>query len=97
MSAAGSWNVVITTPMGNNEVVITLEVDGAELFGSVKGPKETNEIFDGKIDGNRLSWGTKVSSPMPMTLEFSAEVDGDKIAGGAKSPFGTAPFSGTRG
>lgn len=96
MSATGQWNVVIKTPMGNNEVVLDLQADGNELHGAIKGPKETNEIFDGKVDGNSLSWGAKVSTPMPMTLEFSATIAGDSISGGAKSPFGTAPFSGSR-
>jgi biphenyl-2,3-diol 1,2-dioxygenase len=96
MSATGLWNVVIKTPMGNNEVVFDLQVEGSELHGSIKGPKETNEMFDGKADGNKLSWGAKVSSPIPMTLQFTAEIDGNAISGGAKSPFGTAPFSGTR-
>lgn len=96
MSAAGQWNVVIKTPMGNNEVVFDLEVEGSEVHGAIKGPKETNEIFDGKVDGNTLTWGAKVSSPIPMTLVFTANIDGDSISGGAKSPFGTASFSGKR-
>ena len=34
---------------------------------------------------------------MPMTLEFSATVDGDNISGSVKlGAFGTASFSGTR-
>jgi biphenyl-2,3-diol 1,2-dioxygenase len=96
MSAAGQWNVVIKTPMGNNEVVFDLEVEGNEVHGAIKSPKETNEIFDGKVDGNILTWGAKVSSPIPMTLVFTANIDGDSISGGAKSPFGTASFSGKR-
>jgi biphenyl-2,3-diol 1,2-dioxygenase len=96
MSANGLWNVVIKTPMGSNEVVFDLQVEGNDVHGSIKGPKETNEIFDGKVDGNNLTWGAKVSTPIPMTLAFTATIDGDSISGGAKSPFGTAPFSGTR-
>jgi hypothetical protein len=34
---------------------------------------------------------------MPMDLEFSAEVDGDKISGqAATAMFGSFPFTGTR-
>jgi biphenyl-2,3-diol 1,2-dioxygenase len=96
VSIAGEWNVVIKTPMGNNEVVFDLRVDGSDVHGAIKGPNEYNEIFDGKVDGNKLTWGSKLSSPIPMTLKFTASVDGDMITGGAKSPFGTAPFTGAR-
>lgn len=96
MSIAGQWNVVIKTPLGNNEVVFDLEVEGDELMGAIRGPKETNEIYDGKVDGATLSWGSKVSQPIPMDIEFTATIDGDTISGGAKSPFGTAPFTGRR-
>ena len=38
-----------------------------------------------------------MTSPMPMTLEFAATVDGDKISGNVKlGAFGNASFSGTR-
>ena len=95
-AVAGNWNVVIKTPMGDNNVVFQLEADGHAITGSIKGPKETNEITDGKASGKVFTWKSKVSSPMAMTIEFTANVEGDKISGGAKSPFGTAPFSGTR-
>ena len=96
VSASGLWNVVIKTPMGDNAVVFDLHVAGAAVEGSIKGPGQTNEIFDGAVDGSTLTWKSKVSSPIPMQVAFSATVDGDAISGGAKSPFGTAPFSGTR-
>jgi len=95
-SASGLWNVVIKTPMGSNEVVFDLNVEGDKVQGSIKDKKDTNAIFDGKVDGPNLSWGAKVRSPLPMTLQFTASIDGDSISGGAKSPFGTAPFSGKR-
>jgi 2,3-dihydroxybiphenyl 1,2-dioxygenase len=96
MSATGIWNVVIKTPMGDNSVSFDLQAEGSALHGSIKGPAETNEIYDGKADGNTLTWRSKVSTPMPMDLEFTATIDGASISGGAKSPFGTAPFSGAR-
>jgi hypothetical protein len=38
-----------------------------------------------------------MTSPMPMKLEFAAEVDGDAISGTVKlGAFGNATFSGTR-
>jgi 2,3-dihydroxybiphenyl 1,2-dioxygenase len=95
-AAGGAWNVVIKTPLGENKVVFDLQVEGGALSGSIKAATENSEIREGRIDGRHLTWRSKVSSPIPMDLTFTASVDGDKISGGAKSPFGTAPFSGTR-
>jgi hypothetical protein len=55
------------------------------------------EIANGKADGNNVSWSISITSPMPMTLEHSGAVDGDKISGNVKAgAFGSFPFSGTR-
>jgi hypothetical protein len=54
-------------------------------------------IANGKADGDNVSWSIAITSPMPMTLEFSGKVDGDAIAGNVKAgAFGSFPFSGKR-
>ena len=54
-------------------------------------------IENGAVDGDTLTWKAAITSPMPMTLEFSASVDGDAITGTVKlGAFGEAEFSGTR-
>ena len=46
---------------------------------------------------SRLAWKASLTSPMPMTLEFSATVDGDSMSGNVKlGAFGNATFTGTR-
>lgn len=96
MSATGSWNISIKTPMGVNEAVLDLQVNEDRVSGSLRGPKESSELFDGKTEGDTVKWSVKVTKPGPMTLKFTAQVSGDTISGGAKSMFGTAPFTGTR-
>ena len=55
------------------------------------------KITNGRIDGNNLSWSAKITSPMPMTLDFTGAVDGDKLSGSVKAgSFGSFPFTGTR-
>jgi len=50
------------------------------------------------VDGNNVSWKMAITTPMPMTLEFTGVVDGDNISGSVKAgSFGSFPFSGTRG
>jgi hypothetical protein len=57
----------------------------------------TQPLANGKIDGNALSWSASITSPMPMTLEFTGTVEGDELSGSVKAgAFGSFPFSGGR-
>ena len=97
MSANGTWNTTINTPMGAQNGTLTLTTDGAELSGTMSSPQGEMAIENGAADGDTLTWKAAITSPMPMTLEFSASVDGDVITGTVKlGAFGEAEFSGTR-
>lgn len=97
MSANGTWKTTINTPMGAQNGTLTLTTDGAELSGTMSSPQGEMAIENGAVDGDTLTWKAAITSPMPMTLEFSASVDGDAITGTVKlGAFGEAEFSGTR-
>jgi hypothetical protein len=56
----------------------------------------TQEVT-GKIDGDTLTWSTDITNPMPMTLEFTVKVDGDKMTGKCKlGTFGISDLAGER-
>jgi hypothetical protein len=98
MSVDGTWNVKMETPMGTRAATLTLKADGASLSGTMGGPEGSTSIYDGTANGNSVGWKTDITSPMPLTLEFSATVEGDSISGSVKlGMFGNAPLSGTRG
>ena len=93
----GVWNTVTNTPMGPQSATITLATDGNSLTGNMAGAQGVINIEDGAVDGDSLSWKASITSPMPMTLEFSATVNGDEISGNVQlGAFGNASFSGTR-
>jgi hypothetical protein len=97
MSAAGTWKITTKSPMGSQEGTLKLDVDGDRLTGTMSAAQGSMELQNGKIDGNDLSWSAKMTSPMPMTLEFRASVDGDAISGTVKlGAFGNATFEGRR-
>ncbi|MCZ6708916.1 MAG: hypothetical protein O7B25_00975 [Gammaproteobacteria bacterium] len=97
MSADGTWNTTMNTPMGVQKGTMELTTDGATLSGKLSGPQGDIELVEGAVDGDSLTWKASITSPMAMTLEFSATVDGDEMSGDVKlGAFGNATFSGTR-
>ena len=76
--------------------VLTLKQEGNALTGEMSGPAGTAPIENDKVEGDTLSWHAKVTSPMPITLEFTGKTEGDNLSGSVKlGAFGTSTFSGT--
>ena len=97
MSADGTWNTTMNTPMGEQKGSLTIATDGDSLSGKLEGPQGAIDIKDGTVNGNEIAFKADIAQPMPMTLEFSATVDGDSISGSVKlGAFGNASFTGTR-
>ena len=97
MSVDGTWNVVVKSPMGDQPSTLTLKADGGTLTGTASAQGNTNDIANGKVDGDTVSWSNSITTPFPMTLEFSGKVDGDSLSGSVKAgSFGSFPFAGTR-
>ncbi|HWF63352.1 MAG TPA: hypothetical protein VN685_01935 [Rhizomicrobium sp.] len=97
MAIDGKWEVTINSPMGAQKATLDLKADGNALTGTQTAMAGTQPVTNGKIDGNNLSWSASITSPMPMTLEFTGTLDGDKLSGSVKAgAFGSFPFSGGR-
>ena len=77
MSADGNWNLVISTPMGERQATLSAKADGTVLKGSQAADGNSAEIFDGTVNGDTISWKVSITSPMPMTVEFSGRVQDD--------------------
>ena len=96
MSADGTWNMTMNTPMGPQSATLTLASNGDALTGSMTGPQGAVDLQDGKIDGDILSWKI-TAAQMNMTIEFTATVNDDKMTGEAElGSFGKATLEGTR-
>ena len=93
----GTWDVTTNTPMGAQKGTLTLTTDGDSLSGTMAGAQGTAQLQEPAVNGNDVSWKLDITNPMPLTLEFAATVDGDKISGNVKlGSFGNATFEGTR-
>lgn len=98
MSADGTWKVSMQTPIGERKATLALKSSGGALTGKLTGEEgNSTDIFDGRADGDKVSFKAAIKSPMPLTLEFTAAVAGDKISGNVSaSGVGNWPFSGAR-
>ena len=76
---------------------MSLATSGGTLTGQMKGAQGAMDLNDGKVDGDNVSWTANLTQPMPIKLEFTGKVDGDKIGGSVKlGAFGNATWEGTR-
>lgn len=98
MSVAGTYDVTIKSPMGDQKGQLTVNVDGGSFTGSVSNAMMGSmEIADGKVSGDSLTWKMDMKVPMPMTLDCEATVDGDAISGKVVAgAFGALALAGTR-
>ena len=97
MSANGTWNLTLETPMGERRSTLTLVTAGGALTGTQEAEGDTTEIAEGSVNGNAVSWKVSVTNPMPLTLTFNGSVEGDAISGTADTGmFGSFPFEGKR-
>jgi hypothetical protein len=97
MAIDGNWEITINSPMGAQKAKLELAASGATLTGTQHAQGVSQPLANGKVDGDKVSWSANITSPMPMTLEFSGAVEGDTIKGSVKAgAFGSFPFSGAR-
>ena len=97
MSADGTWNLTMQTPMGERRSTLTLSTAGGTLTGTQQAEGDTTDIAEGTVNGNDVSWKVAITNPMPLTLTFSGTVDGNSLNGSADTGmFGSFPFQGTR-
>jgi hypothetical protein len=97
MAVDGKYSITINSPMGPQPATLELKAEGGTLTGTQSAQQGSMAIANGKVDGDNVSWSVAITSPFPMTLEFSGAVSGDAISGSVKAgSFGSFPFSGKR-
>ena len=96
MSADGTWKVTINSPMGVQQGTLEVATSGATFTGKFSGQQGTQDI-SGAVDGDKLSWGSKLTQPFPIDLEFNVTVSGNSMEGSVKAgAFGSSPLKGER-
>ena len=97
MAIDGDWNIAVNSPMGKQESKLTFSSEGGTLTGTQTAPQGSQPISGGSIDGDTVKWSASITSPFPMTLEFTGKLAGDSLDGSVKAgSFGSFPFTGVR-
>lgn len=97
MSVDGTWNLTMQTPIGERKSTLDLKAAGNALSGKLTAEGNSTDIYEGTADGNAVAWKADIKNPMPLSLAFTANVDGDKISGTVSAgAIGSWPFSGGR-
>lgn len=92
-----AWNLVLKAPNGEQRSVVTLKSEGDVLTGTIANDSfGVQDIEDGKYDGETLTWKSKITKPMKLTVSYVATVDGNNnISGHVKAAMAKIPFTGT--
>lgn len=92
-----AWDFEVKTPTGVQKSVITLKSEGDKLVGTMDSKEYgVQAIEDGKFDGETLSWKSKTTKPMKLTLNYTATLDeNNNMKGIMKVAMAKLQFSGT--
>jgi hypothetical protein len=84
--------------MGDRKSIITLEGgENGGFTGTNIGAAGTMEITDGKIEGDKVTFTMKVTSPMKIIVKVRAVLAGDTLEGKSSAGmFGSFPMRATR-
>ena len=97
MAVDGKWEIVINSPMGAQKAALDITTSGNSLTGTQTAQQGSGPLENGKVDGDSVSWSAKITNPLPLTLDFTGTVEGDKLSGSVKAgSFGSFPFTGNR-
>ena len=97
MAADGTWNLTLQTPMGDRKATLAVTTSGSTLEGEQSAEGNSQKIYDGTVSGNAVFWKLNITDPMPMTLEFTGTLEGNRLSGSMKAgSFGSWPFTGER-
>ncbi len=95
---AGTWDITVTSPQGENRASMTVTQSGATLEGTMATEMGTVQVTDGRIMGERVTFSIAVPiSGQTTTIVFRGTVDGNRMTGTADlGAMGSATFTGER-
>ncbi len=98
MAIEGTYKVELTTTLGNENIILTLDTFGDSLNGYMEGFFGQQSFVDGTIDGNNVSFSLEAESPVGrLEIDVTATIEGDEIVGQVQiGAFRPSQFRGIR-
>ena len=94
---SGNWDVTVKTPMGDQRLRLEVDAGPSSFTGHMSGALGEMAIPDGTVSGDTLSCTLRITSPMPMQVDVTATVAGDRMTGSVDAGlFGAMPLEGVR-
>jgi hypothetical protein len=88
MSAAGTWDTTIDTPIGKQKAVLVFDQATDGTWSGTSESLDSGEksaLTDVTVDGNEVAWQQAVTKPMKLNVKCNATIDGDTLTGKAKA------------
>ncbi len=82
---AGTWDVVVATPFGDQDLSVDLVVDGTEVSGVSRHAAGTFPFRGGTLADDTVTFDVTLTSPVTADLTITMTFDGDTVTGKAKS------------
>jgi hypothetical protein len=88
MSAAGTWNLTIDSPMGKQRATMNLiqNPDGS-WHGKAHdlNSGEESACTNVEVKGEKVGWQQQITKPMKLKLTYNLTLDGDRLTGKVKA------------
>ncbi|NAZ86962.1 hypothetical protein [Kineococcus indalonis] len=85
MSVAGTWNLTIATPVGEQRTTVELTGEGADLRGVARLDGGDVALKEVALRGERLTWKHSITRPLRLSIAFDVVVRGDEMEGSSKA------------
>jgi len=82
---AGTWNVTVATPFGDQSLAITLDVSGVAVSGVARHDAGTFPFSGGTYRDDKVVFEVSLEAPVRADLKVTLQADGDSISGKAKA------------
>lgn len=71
------WNLTVKSPVGDQFSTLVVKSNGNTLEGNVLNDEHgAQKVLEGKIEeGDTLTWSSKLTKPVPMTLTYAMKMD----------------------
>ena len=77
---SGQWTTTINSQVGDQHYVYTFKVDGEKLTGTAKSDDSTNEIQDGVVKGDDVSFTeNREYQGQKLVFKYVGKISGDEI------------------